>query len=423
MTDLLRIRRERSVLRDRLQEIGEMAESDLTDEIRAERADKQGLLRGSEVEYRAALDDEEAATQQRADMSGESAEKRRLLDAVTLADYGGPAASGGEIRSQAAELNAAMNLPLTGPGGGPAVPWEILEIREDRAFTTSSSNDGSNIQRPILQRLFGPGIMDALGVRIDSVPVGRSEWPLITSGTTVGQVKEGTAAGAAVAAGFSFASLKPKRLTGRFEYSHELAASVSDIEQALRRDVADDARSKMSNAIINGATPDGTNPERIEGLITEIGTATDLSSAEATAADYGKLHALAVDGIHAESEDQVMSIIGDETYVHSSGTYITGSGLAGSQLLKQRSGGCYASTYIPNKASMKQSAILHAARAKTAGGVMRGDSVAAVWPVLEIIRDIYSKASQGIILSFVMLWDAKVALRAGAYKHIAVNIG
>ena len=54
---------------------------------------------------------------------------------------------------------------------------------------------------------------------------------------------------------------------------------------------------------------------------------------------------------------------------------------------------------------------------------MRGDSVAAVWPVLEIIRDIYSKASQGIILSFVMLWDAKVALRAGAYKHIAVNIG
>ena len=63
-----------------------------------------------------------------------------------------------------------------------------------------------------------------------------------------------------------------------------------------------------------------------------------------------------------------MSIIGDETYVHSSGTYITGSGLAGSQLLKQRSGGCYASTYIPNKASMKQSAILHAAGPNGGGG-------------------------------------------------------
>ena len=202
MTDLLRIKRERSVLRERLHDIGEMAEPDLTDEIRAERTDKRGQLRDSEPELRALEDAEVAATQSRADMSGESAEKRRLLDAVTMADYGGPAASGGEIRSQAAELNAALSLPLTGPGGGPAVPWEILEIREDRAFTTSSNNDGSNIQRPILQRLFGPGIMDALGVRIDSVPVGRSEWPLITSGTTVAQVKEGTAAAAAVAAGF-----------------------------------------------------------------------------------------------------------------------------------------------------------------------------------------------------------------------------
>ena len=422
MTDLLRIRRERSVLRDRLQEIGEMAESDLTDEIRAERADKQGLLRGSEVEYRAALDDEEASMQQRADMSGESAEKRRLLDAVTLADYGGPAASGGEIRSQAAELNAAMNLPLTGPGGGPAVPWEILEIREDRAFTTSGNNDGSNVQRPILQRLFGPGIMDALGVRIDSVPVGRSEWPLITSGTTVGQVKEGTAAGAAVAAGFSFASLKPKRLTGRFEYSHELAAAVADIDQGLRRDVADDARSQMSDAIINGMTPSGTEPQRIEGLITEIGAATDLSSSEADAAAYGRLHSLAVDGIHAEMETEVMSVIGDESYQHASGVYIAGSGRSGSQLLKERSGGCYASTYIPAKTSMKQSAILHAA-GPNGGGMMRGDSVAAMWPVLEIIRDIYSKASQGVVLTYVALWDAKVALRAGAYKHIAVNIG
>ena len=215
--------------------------------------------------------------------------------------------------------------------------------------------------------------------------------------------------------------MKPKRLTGRFEYSHELAGSVADIEQGLRRDVADDAGSKMSNAIINGMTPDGTNPERIEGLITELGTATDLSSAEATAADYGRLHSLAVGGIHAEMESKVMSVIGDESYQHSAGVYIAGSGMAGSQLLKQRSGGCYASTYIPAKSSSKQSAILHAAGPN--GGMMRGDSVAAMWPVLEIIRDIYSKASQGVVLTYVALWDAKVALRAGAYEHIAINVG
>ena len=49
-----------------------------------------------------------------------------------------------------------------------SVPWEVLE---SRAFTTTTQNDGSEMQRPILQRLFGPGIMDTLGVRMDSVPV------------------------------------------------------------------------------------------------------------------------------------------------------------------------------------------------------------------------------------------------------------
>ena len=43
---------------------------------------------------------------------------------------------------------------------------------------------------------------------------------------------------------------------------------------------------------------------------------------------------------------------------------------------------------------------LHAA-SMNGGGIMRGDSVAAVWPTLEIIRDIYSKASQGITCLYV----------------------
>ena len=294
-------------------------------------------------------------------------------------------------------------------------------LEEHRAFTTTTQNDGGNVQRPILARLWGPGLIDSLGIRLDAVPVGRSEWPIITAGVVPAQAKEGAAAAAAVAATFGFATLKPKRLTGRYEYTHEEAASVADIEQALRRDLADSVKSAMSNIIINGQAPTNANPQHIEGLINELGAATDLSAAEATAADYGKLHALAVDGIHAESEDQVMGLIGDETYQHASGVYIQGSGLAGSQLLKMRSGGCMASTYLPDAAGMKQSAILHGA-GPNGGGVMRGDSVAAMWPTLEIIRDIYSQASQGVVLTWVSLWDAKVALRPDAYEHIAIQI-
>ena len=56
------------------------------------------------------------------------------------------------------------------------------------------------------------------------------------------------------------------------------------------------------------------------------------------------------------------------------------------------------------------------------GGPMRGDSVAAVWPTLEVIRDIYTQASVGVVLTWVALWDLEAAFRAGAYKRVAFQV-
>ena len=134
--------------------------------------------------------------------------------------------------------------------------------------------------------------MDAVGCRIDAVPVGRSEWPLITGGVAPAQVKEGTAAAAAVTAVFATANLHGKKLTGRYEYTHEAAAAVPDLEGALRRDLADSIKASMSHDIVNGSTPNTQNPHRVEGFIAELGAATDLSTAEAAASDYGRLHSL-----------------------------------------------------------------------------------------------------------------------------------
>ena len=175
--------------------------------------------------------------------------------------------------------------------------------------------------------------------------------------------------------------------------------------------------------VINGAAPTNAAPQNVRGFISRLGAATDLSDVEATAPDYGGLHAMGVDGIHATMETEVASIIGDETYRHAAQVYIAGSGESGSELLRRRSMSCMASSYIPDKASMKQSAILHAA-GPNGGGPMRGDSVGAVWESgLEIVRDIYTQASIGIVLTWVSLWDAHTALRADAYEHIAINSG
>ena len=121
-----------------------------------------------------------------ADGDGEAAEVRRLRESVRLTDYLSPAAGGVGLTGAAAEFNAALELPAVGAGGGVAVPWDLLltpelnETRRDpdperRAFTTTTQYAGGVGQRPILQRLFGMDIMAALGVRLDSVPSGRTE--------------------------------------------------------------------------------------------------------------------------------------------------------------------------------------------------------------------------------------------------------
>ena len=249
----------------------------LTDEIRTESDTLAVEFRSVETQLRAAIlgegAAEAAAAGQFGNGDGEPAEVRSLLGRVTLADYLTPASAGTGLTGGPVELAAALKVSAVGPGGGVAVPWAMLEQRdaagapvETRAFTTTAANDGPEAQRPILQRLFGPGVMDALGVRMDSVPEGRSEWPLFSTGVSPAQAKEGTAAAVAVVAGFTFATLKPKRLTGRYEYSHEMAASVPDLEQAFRRDLADAVGASMSQQIVNGSAPTNSNPQGVRRL-------------------------------------------------------------------------------------------------------------------------------------------------------------
>ena len=422
MTTKQKIELRLSTVRSRLNEIAGLEGEAFTDEIREEAANLEKEFGDLEVRHRAAIlsegEEEAAAVGLFPDGTTDSdgAEVRALLGRVTLADYLQPALGGVGLSGPARELADALGVPAAGKGGGIAVPWRVLE---DRVFTTTTQNDGPEAQRPILQRLFGPGIMDALGVRMDTVPVGKTEWPLFSTGVAPDQAKETDAAATPVAATFTFANLKPKRITGQYELTHEEIASVADIEGALRRDLADAVKSKMSDIILNGTAPNTQNPQRIEGFISELTGVDDTT--EADASRYGSLHAEAVDGVHASRETEVTSVIGVDTYQHAAGVYITGSGEAGSELLMRRGGGCMASTYIPDKVSMVQQAILHASGPN--GGAMRGDSVAAMWPTLEIVRDIYSKASQGIVLTWVGLWDAKVALRADAYKLRGIHIG
>ena len=422
-----------SEIRSKLNELS--GAETLTDEQRGEIDALTAEYQNKEAQHRAAIvteaDEQRAAEGEFGAGDGEPAEVRALLSRVGIHDYLNPAAGGVGLSGPAAELNAALEVGTQGKSGGVLVPWRMLECPEhraapaprdeSRAFTTTANLDGPMMQRPILQRLFGMDILGALGVRVDTVPAGMTEWPLLTGGVAPTMVAEGTAA-AAVAATFTTETLKPKRLTGRYEFTHEQAAQVADIEQALRRDLADAVKARMSALILTG--DESTNPQEPDGFLTKIAAPT-APSAESAYADYAGSHAAGVDGIHASMETEVGSVIGTGSYVHAASVYQTGSGESGSEALKRRGMACMASSFIPapTGANLIQNGnIYHSAGPNGGGASLRGDSVAAMWPTLGVIRDIYSQASVGVVLTWVTLWDAETAFRGAAYQRTAFRL-
>ena len=106
---------------------------------------------------------------------------------------------------------------------------------------------------------------------------------------------------------------------------------------------------------------------------------------------------------------------GIDTYRHSTEQYQSASGYSGVEALAKRSKSLMATSYIPDATGGIQNGnILHSAGPSGGGPAMRGDSVAAIWPSLEVIRDIYSQASVGVSLTWIALWDAACAFRAGS---------
>ena len=277
---------------------------------------------------------------------------------MSLADYLTPASAGQGIAGAAAqELNEALELPSSGPSGGVEIPWALLagngpEIRQGENGG-DPERPGLHRHRRLCRRHHGPAHPAKIicagnhGFTRRSawirVPAGRSSWPLIASGVDPDQAVEGDAAAAAVEATFSIEELKPKRLTGVYEMTHEAMAQVGpDLEQALRRDLADAVHSKMSGLILTG--DEATNAQEPDGFLTTIVAPGDPGAVVEFAGITG-LPASAVDGLHAESEDQVNVLLGVETYQLAATLYRTGGGgnEAAIEQLKRRCMMCKAS--------------------------------------------------------------------------------
>ena len=373
-----------------------------------------------ETQYRAAVIAEgEKAEGREFQENGEGAEIRAIKSRSSIIRYLDAASKGAGLAGPEAELNDALEIRA---GGGVRIPWTMLlseeEVRVDVA-TTTGALEGGRVQRPVLRRLFGRSVLEALGIRLDSVPAGMSEWPLLT-GTAAPAQKAESAQQDAAAATFSTITLKPKRLTGRYIFTAEMVAQIPGVEEALRRDLADAVMAEMSKRVIigTGAAPD------VKGFLggaSNLVAAMDPGSAS-TYEDFAAAAAAGVDGIHAQMETEVCIVLGDDSYRAAAKLRATGSSDFATDGMKRKSKLVLASSFIPDPAGDIQEAILHARGMEA--GEMRGDSVASVWPSLELIRDIYTKAGEGeTILTWNALWDAETAFRSAAYKRIKFHLG
>ena len=380
-----------------------------------------------ESQFRAAIIAESADAEQRGSLFGsdsEMGEIRSLRQRTHLGDYMTPAAIGGPISGPAAELNAALKMPISGQNGGVLVPWAMMEERAAAPNTTTTATTARQVNvRPILPRLFGPGIFDLMGVHIESIPVGTASWPLIGSGVVPSQKAEGVASADPVAATFGTAgSLQPLRLTGSYEFTVEAAATIPGIENSLAQDLIAAVRSEMSRLIIQGDK--STNAQEPDGFFHTLTAPTAPSDVIAFPGVAG-LPSSAVDGVHAVEENEVVALLGVATYKTFAGLYRVqgGSDLSGLEVLQRRARRAVASSYIPAVASTVQGGILHAAGPNGGGPSMRADSIAGLWSGLELLKNPYSKFSTGItVLQFTQLWDARTNFREGAYKRVSFKL-
>ena len=82
---------------------------------------------------------------------------------------------------------------------------------------------------------------------------------------------------------------------------------------------------------------------------------------------------------------------------------------------------CIATSYAAAGGAVTDTNVLHAAGPN--GGTMRGDSIGAMWPTLQIIRDNITDAAEGrTLLTYIMLWDVYMAYRLAAYKRISFKV-
>lgn len=383
----------------RLSEIRERLNSERETMPEKDRKELEAEAIKTEREFRAALDTEAKADDEKAEAV------QPLADRVECRRYLQAAMTERTLDGAERELQQELNLPETAmpfAALDPGIEVRAVEHRQDAA-TTIADAVVSKPRQSVLRRVFQRTDAAWLGVQMPAAPAGTPNYPVMTGGTTGSMENAGDAVDA-VAATFTGTTIEPTRATARYLYRVEDAAKFGDLEAILRQDVREVLGDLMDTQIVAG---DGTAPN-ISGFITNAdNTGVADPTAVAKVGDFDAAFGDGIDGLYAYDSAGVRLLTGIETERFMRKTRInTGEQPTIREMTVAAGGTWRASKRVAAPASNIQKAY----RIRT--NEFRG--IAPIWEGVQLIRDPYSGAAKGeIALTVLMLFGYK-ELRGGA---------
>jgi HK97 family phage major capsid protein len=382
------------------------------DEVRSmESLDKE--YRTAETRYRAAL---VAEDEERREAGGEletrdSKEWAEMLGRFEVRQVAAALDHGHQIDGETAEI--VQELRSQGAYQGIPVPWQALE---QRAGETVASGTPDPMQtRPIIDRLFPQSVAGRMGGQMVNIGQGELEYPVATSGASVGwQASETGDVASPSAYATTDKPLAPDNTLGvQMRITRKtLKQSGAALEQAVRRDMNGAIAQEMDRAAFPGAGSSGEPLGVIAGASTYGITETAVDAAAAWSA-FRSAVVRFMTANAAGSPDAVRLLIRPEVWDAMDGTYIdTGTGVTEwDRLTRNIPAGNVAMSPNALAAPTGSPAASNALLTTNAGGV--SPFFVATWGAVDLIRDPYTDAaSGGLRLTALATMDITVARAA-----------
>ena len=338
-----------------------------------------------------ALEAEAAAMDAVPANAGETAEIRQMLDRGNVGNIFDAALHSRPISGAEAELQAHYGV------GANSVPLAMLAGAEERAaaaITGGATGGTAGYAGP----LFAGSLVAFANGRIDSVPAGVANWPVLATDPTTATHTDSTEVAETTGA-ITIATLDP----------HESRASFAVRRVDLMRFPAlgDGLRETLRGAVV-----DQLDREMLvragAGLMTSaIQANPDTPGATTTFAQFMAAAYAGVDGRYAQSIAQIRMIVHADTYGTMGAAAVATTDVSAAEKLAAISGGVRVSPHAPTAANYDDAVVVKVSQTPNV--------VAAVWPAIDIVEDTVTRAAHGEIrLHGIYLSDFAI-LRAGGY--------